>query len=507
MEELEIRESIGGGIFFQYANSVSYVLAGFIFYIYIIHFYSSTLVGVVALLVAITYLLNIVFSLGVNYGLQHFISYYLGKREFSAIKGMIRRFSLLGVGLSSASLLFLYFSSPVFAILFFHSLKYVFLVKFLGIDLFFIITSTILSGVLIGLQNFKSQAMWNIIGILISYSLPVVLLFLFNNPVFIVAGWATGYAFSTIAYAVLIYRRVREMNGSVSHLPNDKILSYSFPIFLSSLIGYGAVYVDRFVVSYLLNLSLLGIYNFALLISSAIGFIVIPFGTILLPKLSEMYGLERAEDFKNYVSKGIELMSGIYVPIAMLVASLSSSILFFLSSREYLPASIPVIIILVSSSIFVSGNILSVSLQGIRKTKIFLLTSSFALLSNFILSILLIPKYQMIGASIGYSSISVVSFVILYHYARKFKVLKMEVRKVAKIYLSATVMFLIVFLLQAAIHYSPLRLFFLVFLGFVIYLGMIKVLKTFNRDDLDFIMLLVPDWLWKAKKLLAVLFR
>ncbi|MCL4447492.1 MAG: flippase [Thermoplasmatales archaeon] len=506
MEELELRESIAGGIFFQYANSVSYVLAGFIFYIYIIHFYTSELVGVVALLLAITSLLNITFSLGINYGLQHFISFHLGKREFGEIRYIIRRFLLIGLCLSFASLVFLYFTSPVFAMLFFHSVKYVTLVRFLGIDLFFMVLATVLSGILIGLQNFRSQAVWNIVGILISYSLPVVLLFLYSNPIFIVIGWASGYGLSALAYGILIFRKLRNSNVNGDIHSHDTVFSYAFPIFLSSLIGYGAAYVDRFVVSYLLNLSLLGIYNFALLISSAIGFIVGPFGTILLPKLSEMYGMDRKEDFKNYVSKGIELMSSIYAPIAMLVASLSSSILLFLSSGTYLPASIPVMIVLVSSSVFVSGNIFSVSLQGIRKTRIFLLTSSFALLSNFILSIMLIPRYQMIGAAIGYSSISAVSFVIMYYYARKFDTLKFEGRKVAKIYLSATVMFIVILLLQAAIHYSPLRLFLLIFLGFGVYMGMMKVLRTFNRDDIDFIMVLVPDWMQKIKRVISFLF-
>jgi O-antigen/teichoic acid export membrane protein len=506
MEELEIREHIGSGVFFQYANSVSSVFAGFIFYIYIIHFYTSELVGIVALLLAIASLLNITFSVGISYGLQHFISYHLGKGEFGIIRNLIKKFVVIGLGLSSASLVFLYFSSPVFAMLFFHSVKYVALVRFLGIDLFFMIMGTALSGILLGLQNFRSQAIWSIVGVLISYSLPVILLFIFDDPIFIVVGWASGYGLSALAYAILIFRKVQGAVVNAEHPASDRIFSYAFPIFLASLIGYGAGYVDRFVVSYLLNLSLLGIYNFALLISSAIGFIVGPFLTILLPKLSEMYGQERGEDFKNYVSKGIELMSSTYVPIAMLVASLSSSIILFLSNGAYLPASIPVIIVLVSSSVFVSGNILAVSLQGIRKTRIFLLTSSFALLSNFILSILLIPRYQMIGAAIGYSSISAVSFVIMYHYAKKFNTLKIEGRKVAKIYLSATVMFIVIFLLQAAIHYSPLRLFFLILLGFAIYLGMIKVLKTFNKVDLDFIMLLVPGWLWKIKKIISVLF-
>ena len=77
MEQFKLKEEISGGIFFQYVNSIALVLAGFVFYIYIIHFYPSDLVGTVALLIAITSLLNIFFSLGLGYGLQHFVSYHL----------------------------------------------------------------------------------------------------------------------------------------------------------------------------------------------------------------------------------------------------------------------------------------------------------------------------------------------------------------------------------------------------------------------------------------------
>jgi O-antigen/teichoic acid export membrane protein len=506
MDLLEQRGEIGSGVFFQYVNSFTGVLAGFIFYIYVIHFYSSELVGVVALLLAIASLLNITFSLGLGYGLQHFISYHLGRRELDAIRRIVIRYSTIGLGLAFLSFVFLYFASPVFATLFFHSLKYLSLVKILSLDLFFMVVSTVLGSILIGLQNFRSQAEWNVVGSIIGYILPVILLFLFNKALFIVIGWAIGSALPSIAYSILIHRKTRSIEKDGSGMKADGVLGYAFPIFLASLIGYGAAYVDRFIVSFLLNLSLLGIYNFALLISSAIAFLVSPFVTILLPKLSEMYGLERKEDMRNYVAKGTELISTIYVPIAMLVAALSSPILLLLSSGEYLPASIPIMIVLVTSSIFVSGNILSVSLQGIRKTKIFLITSTVALLANFVLSILLIPKFQMIGASIGYSSISAVSFVIMYYYARKFGVLKFEGKKIAKIYASAFIMFFVVFIVQRMLLYSPLRLIFYIVLGFAVYSGMIKFMKTFDKNDLEFIMRLIPWWLQRIKVVISVLF-
>ena len=455
--------------------------------------------------VAITSLLNIFFSLGLGYGLQHFVSYHLGRNEYGAIRGLVTKFSIIGLGLAFISLIFLYFSSSIFAMLFFHSLQYTILVKFLGIDLFFMVTSTFLSGILVGLQNFKSQAVWSIVGIIVTYVLPVILLLYFNNVTLIVLGWASGTALSSVAYSILIFRRVGNIPKNVKKENARPVIMYAFPIFLSSLIGYGASYVDRFVVSYLLNLSLLGIYNFALLISSAIGFLVSPFLTILLPKLSEMYGRGK-EEMKEYIAKGVELLSTIYVPVAMLIAALSSYILLFLSNSEYLPASVPVTIVLVVSSAFVMGNILAVTLQGIRKTKIFIVTSSLALLSNLVISILLIPKFQMIGASIGYSSISAVSFFIMYYYAKKFGTLKFEWIKIGKIYLSAVVMFIVIFMLQWMLPYSPLKLLLFILVGFAIYSGLIKLLRTFSKKDLDFIMLLFPWFLQRLKGVISLLF-
>ncbi|MEM3846496.1 MAG: oligosaccharide flippase family protein [Candidatus Parvarchaeota archaeon] len=506
MDQLGIKEEIGGGVLFQYLNSISLVLAGFVFYIYIIHFYPSALVGTVALLLAITALLNIFFPLGLGYGLQHFLSYHLGRKEYSSIKGMIVKFSAIGLALSALSFIFLYFSAPIFAFLFFHSPIYIQLIKFLGIDLFFMVLSTFLSGILIGLQNFKSQAKWNIIGIIVTYTLPVILLIFFNKTVFIVLGWASGYALSSIAYSILIFRRVANIKTPRQNVEVSPIMKYAFPIFLASLIGYGSSYVDRFVVSYFLNLSVLGIYNFALLISSAISFLVSPFVTILLPKLSEMYGMGLREEMNKYIAKGIELLSTVYAPVAMLIAALSSYILLFLSSSEYLPASIPITIVMMTSSIFVSGNILSVSLQSIRKTKIFIISSSLALLSNFAISILLIPKFHMVGAAIGYSSISAVSFFVMLYYARKFDVFYMEGIKIGKIYISSIVMFLVIFALERMLPYSPLKLLIFILLGFAIYAGMIKVMKTFSKNDLDFIMLLIPWYLQRLKGLISLLF-
>ena len=105
---------------------------------------------------------------------------------------------------------------------------------------------------------------------------------------------------------------------------------------------------------------------------------------------------------KCCVGKGIELISTIYVPFTLLVAVLSSSHLLLISSSVYLHTSSQVTIGPVASyPCSLLAKYFRIPYLGIRKTKIFLVSYSVALLQNFIPSVLFLLKRQMIVASIG----------------------------------------------------------------------------------------------------------
>jgi len=97
---------------------------------------------------------------------------------------------------------------------------------------------------------------------------------------------------------------VRRSPKAESGVPLTPVLSYSIPIFISGLVSYGATYVDRFIVSFLINLSELGIYNFSLLLINALSILVLPFTSVLLSRLSEFYGRGDRESFRLYSLKG-----------------------------------------------------------------------------------------------------------------------------------------------------------------------------------------------------------
>ena len=493
MEVLEPGDEIGKSIIYQYLYATVSVLSGFLFYIYIVRVFTTGVVGVVALLSAMMFLFSTIFAVGLNFGVQHFISYYIGKNDPESLRSVVKEISLVLILVSILAIVFMWISSSAFAYLFFHTYRYLDIIRMMGFAVVANLGSSVIGGMVLGFQKFRANALISIAFTVVMYSAIVILLQFSVSPLVVVVGWTAGYSLGALLYSIHVIGRIEGKKSSAKAVSVRTIIDYSLPLFISSLLVYGATYMDRFVVSFFLNLSEMGIYNFSLLIVSALAILISPFSTILLPKLSELYGRGDVENLRLYSSKAIELLLVFYIPVSLLVAAISPSILLFLANPSYLPGHIPITVITIINALFIPSNILAVSLQAVRKTRIFLLSSSLALISNFIISILLIPRFGINGAALGFSSIYIMAFAVTYYYSRKYGTAYFEKGKVAKIMLSGAIMFSVVFALQMYYWYSPLKMVAYIFLGFVIYVLLIRLLGTFSYEDVEMFMKLLPS--------------
>ncbi|MEM3859955.1 MAG: oligosaccharide flippase family protein, partial [Candidatus Micrarchaeaceae archaeon] len=335
----EGRDTTLKGAYWQYVSSIFTVAVGALFYIFIIHVYTTEIVGVFALLSAVATIFSAIFSLGLQTGTQHFISYHLGRGEDGAIKSLIRKMIFFSLILSFSSFATVWLLSPLLSSFFFHTFKYIHYLRLIDIEISLMIVTNLLLSMLLGLQNFKTNGLMLIVNSGIGYGLIAPIFLLYRDPIGILYAWITGYSVSFTILLAIISMKMRSVKAEEERI--RPVLVYSFPIFLSSLIGTGSVYVDRFIVSFFLNLSELGIYNFSLLIINAMSILTIPFSTILLSKLSEFYGRGDRESFRLYSEKAVEMISAVYVPIALLLAALSQSVLLFLANSRYLPGTVP----------------------------------------------------------------------------------------------------------------------------------------------------------------------
>jgi O-antigen/teichoic acid export membrane protein len=478
---------------YQFLSSIVSTFAGFIFYLYIVHFYPPQIAGVAAMLSAITNLVPLAFSLNLGAGIQHYISYYIGSGEISSIRRIIRKFSMIAVLLSIMSLIFLWFFAPYIDTFFFHNTAYTEYIKLLSFGSIAFVSNSILGSVINGLQKFRLSGLIGIFSSILTYSITIAMLAVFQSPLFIVIGWIIGYSATTCIMAFYVFALSKNIPSSgASASTISPVVSYSLPLFVAALVGTSAMYVDRFVVSFFLNLSLLGIYNFSLLVVTVFGLLTGPFSTVLFSKLSEVYSKEGRYRVKEYASTAAGLLMMMFLPLALIVAAISRSVLTFLAGPAYVLAWAPLTTILIVHSIFVPNSVIGVSLQATRRTRIFFLISSLSLIFNFLFSILLIPRFGIEGAAIGYSSMYFVRFIFLYYFGRRFDTFSLDYVKALKTMLSGLSVFAVLFAFQTYFGYSPLRMFAYIFIGLILYAFMVKMLRTFSASDMDLLTKILP---------------
>jgi O-antigen/teichoic acid export membrane protein len=327
----------------------------------------------------------------------------------------------------------------------------------------------------------------------------------------IIYGWILGLALGILidfVYLLAILARgyMRKHHRTVG---SRSIFVYAIPVLLSSIIGYGASYTDRFVVAYLLNTYYLGIYNFTLLIFSGISFIAIPFNNITLPKFSEFFGNDQRSFIKSNVGASSLLLTYFYTPVALGIAALSPIVLYYIAGPAYVSGQYALIVVMLVPTLFISQNLLIQAISSVRKTSFFLYSSLGSLVANVIFSFLLIPYFGLIGAAFGFSSVYVVSFIILYRLARKEDLVQYNISGTMKIWASSILMFLIVYF---ALHfliekygYSLFILPFLILAGALIYTVVASRLKVFSKEEREFILSMFPDRLNYIKKVISFL--
>ena len=493
---------IGIDALFQYTGSGVQLFSGMVFYIIVVRLFNTSEVGAIALFVAIVGLFNVIFSFGLGTAAQHFVSYNLGKGDYSSVRKTVFKIIFYGFIFSICGLISLLLLAPVISIVFLHTTRDAELVRLLGIVLVGNIMFGVLNGAMLGIQNFKLSAIINIIIWIVYYFASVGFAFFLRSIDTIVFGWVIGIFAGVTADFIAVLSSIRKYGRNGAPPSNSRLFLYSLPVLLSGIITYGAGSADRFIVSGLLSLSALGVYNFSLLIASSIAFLAVPFNNILMPKFSEFYGRGEIVKIAPLSKVSITMLSYFYVPSALGIAALAPIILNLLGGSQYMGGVLPLRIIMFSTAFFISQNILSQVVASVRRTWIFMFSSGVALLANVIFSIFLIPKFGLVGAALGFSSVYAVTFMVLEYFALKEKIAEFDLSGLIKVWVSALVMFLVVDILS---NYIGLELWLLplyIVMGALAYFIMSKGLGVFRKESNELILSLFPVHLNKIRKII-----
>ncbi len=456
-----------GGATWVYASAVVTTAAGALFYLYLARAVSLDQLGAIVVLQAFAYIVATAASLGLGRGFQHFLAFFRGRGEgstytrplvgMSYVTVVLLCLASAGISLSIAGGLSLWL---------FHSANYLPTIELLAPYAGLLVATIILTGVIVGLQRYIAYSVVMILGTATMYGVPVVLYSEYHSLQSIVLGWIAGAVVLISAALVVIERITRLPSGTgrpaagVYGRLYRNLFTYSLPVVVSALVTTCTYYIDRLILASLVNLPTVGIYNYAILFASASLFAVSPFQTILISRISALFGRGESGPIASLVRTGGTLVVLIFVPLSLALSALGPVLLRYLVGAPFVAAALPMAVLLGISAAFVPFTILTSLASGIRRTSAVMVSSVCALAANASLSILLVPHFGMVGAAIGNSSMFWAPFLALYLLFRETGLVDFDLRSMAAVWAASVGMALTVavplLLLGYALPFVPL---------------------------------------------------
>ena len=198
-----------------------------------------------------------------------------------------------------------------------------------------------------------------------------------------------------VLLSVFLVRNITRIRfGFHKGLVKDSFI-YGGKVYLANMMSFLNYRLDMFLIAFFLNPLAVGLYSIAVGIAERLFIIPGAITTVLYPKISSMED-SKANEFTPKIARHtffIMVISAIF----LLILAQPFIRLFF--GNDFLPAVLPLIILLPAIIAFGVGGVLAADLAGRGKPEFALWGSLIGLVFNVVLNIIFIPKWGISGAA------------------------------------------------------------------------------------------------------------
>ncbi len=219
-----------------------------------------------------------------------------------------------------------------------------------------------------------------------------------------------------------------------------------------------------------------GLYGAVIRITSVLTIIPLMTATAMFPAISRLYdtSIDKARSiFLNL----IRLMMFLGMPIAFGTTLIGSSLIVFVYDATYLPAALPLKIVIWSIGMVFLNLPMIMFLSSIERQKQATMIIGISAMSNIILNLVLIPKYGMVGAAITTVISQVIILILCYRRIIDFLEHLEWISYFTQAAIGCIGMSLVLWFLPT-VHPGVL-----IFLGSISYLSIMILTGALNRQD------------------------
>ncbi len=476
----------GAGITF--IGLAFFSLFGFFYRLLIARYLGPGDYGKIALAMTILALGTAVSVIGLNAGLQRYVSYFIGKKDKKRIVGTIKSGFRISFPLSLFISLIVFIFSPQIALHIFHNPELTPLFRIFSLIIPFNAAILLLKSLFLSFKKPEYSVYVESFGeqfLKLILTLVVVLL----------GGKILGVAYAYLAalsitlifgFLLLQFKVFKVFKSKIMPVFDYRtLLIFSVPLFLSRILSLVMGWTDTFLLGYFKNETFVGLYNVALPLATSLTIFFTAFGALFFPIVTELYARKKITDIRNVYTVILKWIFLVTFPIFFLMILFPREIIRILFGGAYLPASVALVMLCFGYFIHATIGPANLGLQTFKKTRYILYITLGMATLNVILNILLIPRFGMIGAAAATTTtlfLTHLSFFFKFRTIIKFKIpFKYYLKYILASAIPLTAIYFII-----KIFFSPstpliLAIAFAIFL--VINAVLLLLFKSFAEED------------------------
>lgn len=259
-------------------------------------------------------------------------------------------------------------------------------------------------------------------------------------------------------------------------------LLFSLPLIPITLAQFVIEISDRYVVGFFMGASKVGIYSAAY----NIGVIPLVLSTYLVymlkPTIYAFYDTGMVDKARTYLSYSWKYLLTLSIPSAFGLSILARPLLVNMTTVKYTSDGVYIIPIVVTGIVFFGmEQIFAVSLLIFKRRKIFVIAFVSGALTNFLLNIVLVPRYGIIAAAVTTLIAYIILAIIIGYSSRHYFPFNLNFRFISKCILAATVMTICIWILNPK---NILGIVLSIIIGSIIYFCLLLLQRGFTRQEL-----------------------
>jgi O-antigen/teichoic acid export membrane protein len=294
----------------------------------------------------------------------------------------------------------------------------------------------------------------------------------FASIYFLVSAIVLGYAFAVYAWKFSLPKMEVDLGFW------KPTIKEALPFFLSAVFSVIAFRIDIVMLSMMKGDIVVGWYSAAYRLMEVLMFIPATFVGSIYPVLSNFY-VSSQESLKIAYQKSFKYLSIVGLPIAVGTTLLADKIILIIYKSGFVHSIIALQVLIWTIPIIFLTYMFGTMLASIDRQTLTLKILLFCMSLNVVINLILIPRYSYVGASIATVITELLAFILCYYFLSKF-IYKIPIYKfIAKPIMASAIMGLFI------LSFVKMNFFLLVCISIVVYLGMLILLRTFSKEDLN----------------------